>query len=419
MSAAARSRRGSMASPTSWWRRARASATSTPAVGALELDRASRAGHPGRAASSPSGASTPMAVPDLVARARSVRRPRFSLLLSQVSGGQVTYQERAFPVTPLGRPCDVNTGELNGDGKADLVLLGEGRTRDVRSLPLVRPHHHAPWRRRRGLRAEQRCAPSAVRGVGPDRAGPVGVEIVDLDGNGLGEVVLTEGDSATVIYMNHTVVVRPAAATARPAPAPPPGCRPRADLHRAEGEGEGRRQALEHPQAARRLRPLQRALHATVSVQLLFSKRGRSCVRSRFARARWPSGRPARKGQVPAAPAGEPRRPDPGRTARQRPSLGPSRGPQRQPQEGDKEDSAGALNRDRGIHVEDPRPQERCPTPSTPPNRADVEAVPTAPDPSRLMARRGDRGCLEPEQVRLLPKGWGINGAACESPHCY
>ena len=63
-------------------------------------------------------------------------------MLSQSTGGPTTYREVAPPSTPLGTPCRVNTGELNGDGNVNIVLLGcarfeEGIPLDGRVITLL------------------------------------------------------------------------------------------------------------------------------------------------------------------------------------------------------------------------------------------------------------------------------------------
>jgi hypothetical protein len=187
--------------------------------------------------------------------------PRFSLLVS----GPTTYQERAVPVAPPGRPCDLDAGELNGDGKTDLVLLG-----------CDDPAGEVPLDRRivtlLGDGTGGFGQASVVPPSGRSDNGPIGVEIVDLDGDGLGEVVVSESDSATVIYMNRSVVVPPP----RPLPPPPPrppGCRPRADCTppTAKVTVVGKRWSIRKPLVIR-VRCNERCT-ATVSVQLLFARR--------------------------------------------------------------------------------------------------------------------------------------------------
>jgi hypothetical protein len=207
------------------------------------------------------------AAPDVVAVRGTGDAVRFSLLVSQVSGVQRSYQERPLPFVPPGEPCDLDAGELNGDGKADLVLLGCG------------PDDEVPLDRRimtllgdgTGGFGQSSWVPSSGRSSN----GPTGVAIVDLDGNGLGEVILTESDSATVIYMNHSVVVEPPSPPPPPPPPPPPGCRPRADCTapKAKVKVAGKRWRIRKPLVVS-VRCNERCT-ATVSVQLLFSRRGR------------------------------------------------------------------------------------------------------------------------------------------------
>jgi hypothetical protein len=101
------------------------------------------------------------------------------------------------------------------------------------------------------------------------------VEIIDLDSDRLGDVLVHEGDAATVVYMNRTVVVPPPPPPPPPPPAPPRGCRPPADCTapKAKVRVAGKRWRIRKPLVVS-VRCNERCT-ATASVQLVFSRRGR------------------------------------------------------------------------------------------------------------------------------------------------
>lgn len=203
------------------------------------------------------------AVADLVVASSDA----FSLLLSQPGG---SYAPAPLGAIPDGAPCGAGAGDLNADGLVDLVLRG------CRDLNVDGSTNSAIT-----LLGDGRGGFSDPTLVTVAESGRDGASIIDLDGDGYGDVVLIgNGDSNTVVYMNRGLF----------GPRPCAGCPPprRLDDARVLGDRTDRRAPrltiLLRPRRWNPLTPLRFSVGcdercvATVSPTLTFRRRSSSRV---------------------------------------------------------------------------------------------------------------------------------------------